>query len=79
MQCCLTKTRFVMKVTPQQCIEIVKLISTFVVGVITTLFVHSCTISMSVSKNNQNSTQKTEQTSTSSIDSTKININPKNF
>lgn len=64
-----------MKVTPQQWIEIVKLISTFVVGVITTLFVQSCTVSMSVLKNNQNSMQKTEQTSTSSVDSTKININ----
>lgn len=68
-----------MRVTPQQWIEIVKLISTFIIGVITTLFVQSCTVSMSVLKNNRNSTQKTEQTSTSSIDSTKININPKNF
>lgn len=68
-----------MKVTSQQWIEIVKLISTFIVGVITTLFVQSCTVSMSVSKNNRNSTQSTEQTSTSSIDSTKININPKNY
>lgn len=68
-----------MKVTPQQWIEIVKLISTFVIGVLTTLFMQSCTVSMSVSKNNQNSTQRTEQTSTSSIDSTKISINPKNF
>lgn len=79
MHCCLTKTYFIMKVTSQQWIEIVKLISSFIVGVITTLFVHSCTVSMSVLKNNQNSTQKTEQTSTSSVDSTKININPKNF
>ena len=68
-----------MKVTPQQWIEIVKLISTFIVGVITTLFVQSCTVSMSVSKNNQSSPQRVEQTSTSSIDSIKININPKNF
>lgn len=68
-----------MKVSPQQWIEIVKLISTFVVGVITTLFVQSCTMSLSVSKNNSNSTQKTEQTTTSSVDSTHININPKNF
>lgn len=68
-----------MKITSAQWIEIVKLISTFIIGVITTLFVHSCTVSMSVSKNNQNSTQKTEQTSTFSVDSTHININPKNF
>lgn len=72
-------TYFIMKITPQQWIEIVKLISTFIIGVITALFVHSCTVSMSISKNNQNSTQKTEQTSTSSVDSTKININSKNF
>jgi hypothetical protein len=39
--------------------------------------VQSCTMSLSVSKNNQNSTQKTEQTTTSSVDSTKININSK--
>lgn len=66
-----------MKVTPQQWIDIVKLLSTFVIGVITTLFVQSCTLSLSVAKNNTNSTQKTEQTSTSSVDSTHININPK--
>lgn len=70
---------FIMKVSPQQLIDIVKLISTFVVGVITTLFVQSCTMSLSISKNNSNSSQKTEQTSTSSVDSTHININPKNF
>lgn len=66
-----------MKITASQWIEIVKLIATFVIGVITTLFVHSCTLSLSVSKNNTNSNQKTEQTSTSSVDSTHININPK--
>jgi hypothetical protein len=71
------KKKKVMKITAAQWIEIVKLISTFVIGVITTLFVHSCTLSLSVAKNNTNSTQKTEQTSTSSVDSTHININPK--
>lgn len=64
-----------MKVTPQQWIEIVKLISTFIIGIITTLAVQSCTASMSISKYNSNSTQNTEQTSTSSVDSTKLNIN----
>lgn len=63
-----------MKVTPNQWIEIVKLISTFVIGIITTLFVQSCTISLSVAKNNNNATQKTEQTSTSSVDSTHVNL-----
>lgn len=64
-----------MKVTPNQWIEIVKLISTFVIGIITTLFVQSCTLSLSVAKNNNNATQKTEQTTTSSVDSTKIQFN----
>lgn len=64
-----------MKVTPSQWIEIVKLISTFVIGVITTLFVQSCTLSLSVAKNNNNATQRTEQTTTSSVDSTKIQFN----
>ena len=66
-----------MKVTSAQWIEIIKLIATFAIGVITTLFVQSCTASLSIAKNNTNSTQKTEQTSTSSVDSTHININPK--
>lgn len=64
-----------MKISSQQWIEIIKLISTFAIGVITVLFVQSCTASMSISKYNSNSTQNTEQSSTSSVDSTKININ----
>lgn len=63
-----------MKIAPTQWIEIVKLISTFIIGVISALFIQSCTASMSISKYNSNSNQKTEQTSTSSVDSTKINI-----
>lgn len=64
-----------MKITSQQWIEIVKLISTFIIGIITTLFVQSCTASMSISKYNSNSTQKTEQSASSSVDSTKFDIN----
>ena len=64
-----------MKINSQQWIEIVKLISTFIIGIITTLAVQSCTASMSISKYNSNSTQSTELTSSSSVDSTKININ----
>lgn len=63
-----------MKITPNQWIEIVKLISTFVVGVITTLFVQSCTLSLSVSKNNSNSTQQTEQKASSVADSVSVNF-----
>ena len=64
-----------MKPSSQQWIEIIKLISTFIIGVISCLCVQACTASMSISKYNSNSTQSTEQTSTSSVDSTKININ----
>lgn len=64
-----------MKPTSSQWIEIIKLISSFIVGVITILCVQSCTASMSISKYNSNSSQTTEQTSTSSVDSTNININ----
>lgn len=68
-----------MKITNQQWIEIIKLIASFAIGIITTLTIQSCTTSLSVFKNNSNSTQKTEQTTTSSVDSTNININPKNY
>ena len=64
-----------MKITSNQWIEIVKLISTFVIGIITTLCVQSCTLSLSVAKNNNNATQSTEQKATSSVDSTKIQFN----
>lgn len=67
-----------MKITGTQWIEIIRAISTATIAIITTLCVQSCTMSLSVAKNNNNASQKTEQTSTSSIDSTKININPKN-
>lgn len=67
-----------MKITGNQWIEIIRAISTAIIAIITTLCVQSCTMSLSVAKNNNNASQKTEQTSTNSIDSTKININPKN-
>ena len=63
-----------MKITPNQWIEIVKLITTFVIGIITTLFVQSCTLSLSVSKNNSNSTQQTEQKASSVVDSVSVNL-----
>lgn len=63
-----------MKITPNQLIEIVKLISTFVIGVITTLFIQSCTLSLSVSKNNSNSTQQTEQSTSAKVDSVSTNL-----
>lgn len=58
--------------------EIIKIICTAIISIAAVLTAQSCTMSLSVSKNNSNSTQKTEQTTTSSVDSTQININPKN-
>lgn len=57
--------------------EIIKIICTAIISITAVLTAQSCTMSLSVSKNNQNSTQKTEQTTTSSVDSTQVNINPK--
>ena len=68
-----------MKINGTQWIEVIRASSTAIIAIITTLYVQSCTMSLSVSKHNQNSTQKTEQTTTSSVDSTHININPKNY
>ena len=70
----MTKIMYFMKITPNQWIEIVKLISTFVIGIITTLFVQSCTLSSSVSKNNSNSAQQTEQKASSDVDSVSVNF-----
>lgn len=65
-----------MKITSQQWIEVVKLISTFIVGLITALCVQSCTASMSVFWKNSNSNQESRQTNSQSVDSTKIHIQP---
>lgn len=59
--------------------KIIEIICTAIISIAAVLTVQSCTIALSVSKNNSNSNQKTEQTTTSSVDSTNININPKNY
>ena len=58
-----------MKLTNKQIVEIVKIIATAIISVITTLFAVSCTASMSISKYNSNSTQDTHQTTTTQLDS----------
>lgn len=58
-----------MKITSSQWIDLVKLISTFIIGVITALTVHSCTASMSVFWKNQNSKQDSQQTTQQKVDS----------
>lgn len=61
-----------MKITPSQWIDLVKLISTFIIGVITTLTVQSCTASMSVFWKNSNSKQDSQQTTQQKVDSVTI-------
>ena len=57
--------------------KIIEIICTATISIAAVLTAQSCTMSLSISKNNRNSTQKTEQTTTSSADSTQININSK--
>ena len=57
--------------------KIVEITCTAIISIAAVLTAQSCTMSLSVSKNNSNSTQKTEQTTTSSVDSTQINTNSK--
>lgn len=66
-----------MKLTQKQIYDVIKIVVTAILSVAATLLSQSCTMSLSVSKNNSNSTQKTEQTTTSSVDSTHINVTPK--
>lgn len=65
-----------MKITSQQWIEVVKLVSTFIIGLITALCVQSCTASMSVFWKNSNSKQDSHQSIEQSADSTRVNIQP---
>ena len=65
-----------MKVTSQQWIEIIKIISVFLISLITALCVQSCTASMSVFWKNSNSNQESQQTNSQSVDSTRVNIQP---
>ena len=68
-----------MKLKNEQIKAIIIAVCTLITTVSAIILSTACTLSLSVSKNNTNSSQKTEQTTTSSVDSTHININPKNF
>lgn len=59
--------------------KIIEIVCTAIISIAAVLTAQSCTMSLSVSKNNSNSTQNTEQTTTSSVDSTNININPEKY
>lgn len=61
-----------MKITSDQWIKLIQLISTFLIGVITALTVQSCTASMSVFWKNSNSKQDSQQTTQQKVDSVTI-------
>lgn len=64
-----------MKITPNQWIDLVKLIATFIIGVISALTVQACTASMSVFWKNSNSKQDSQQTTQQKVDSVTIKPN----
>lgn len=64
--------------TRQQIYKVIELATTFILGVAATLLLGSCTASMSLFWKNQGSSQSTEQTNTTRVDTLKtpdINFN----
>lgn len=64
--------------TKQQIYKIIELAATFILGVAATLLMDSCTASMSLFWKNQNSSQGTQQSTTTRVDTLKtpdINVN----
>lgn len=63
-----------MKIENEKVLEIIKIIVTAIISIASTLLVTNCTATMSISKYNNSSPQQIEQTTTSSVDSTTINL-----
>lgn len=63
-----------LKITPSQWIEVVKLIATFLIGIITVLAVESCSATYSIFWKNQNSKQDAKQSTTTQVDSLNVNL-----
>jgi hypothetical protein len=61
-----------LKMTKQQIYKIIEHATTFILGVAAAILLDSCTASMSLFWKNQNSSQGTQQSTTTRIDSTKI-------
>lgn len=64
--------------TKKQIYKIIELATTFILGVAATILLDSCTASMSLFWKNQGSSQSTEQTNTTRVDTLKtpdINVN----
>lgn len=64
--------------TKQKIYKLIELATTFILGVAATLLMDSCTASMSLFWKNQNSSQGTQQSTTTRVDTLKtpnINVN----
>lgn len=59
----------------QTWIEIVKIVANAIIAIIAALTVTACTASISVSKNNNASTQNTEQKASNNMDSINLKTN----
>lgn len=75
---CMNNTSLNRKMTKSQIYKIIELATTFVLGVAAAILLDSCTASMSLFWKNQNSSQGTQQSTTTRIDTLKtpdINVN----
>jgi hypothetical protein len=54
--------------------EIIKIVCTAIISIAAVLLAQSCTMSLSIAKNNNNANQKTEQSATSSVKNDSINL-----
>lgn len=70
----LTKYLKPMKLEPDKIMRIIEIIVTAILSIAGTLLIANCTATMSISKYNTSSPQQIEQTTTSSVDSTTINL-----
>lgn len=58
----------------EQIILALKIIAAIIAAILGVIGVQSCTMSLSVAKNNNNATQKTEQSATSEVKNDSINL-----
>lgn len=58
----------------EKIIFILKLLAAIIAAILGVIGMQSCTMSLSVAKNNNNATQKTEQSATSSVKNDSINL-----
>lgn len=63
-----------MKLEPNKIMKIIEIVVTAILSIAATLLVTNCTATMSISKYNTSSPQQIEQSTTSSVDSTTINL-----